>query len=614
MLASGAHVKIGDYEFRLALDQDQPYTYSLQPLSEEVTYWLMDDWSGGEGNTVYDPTDDTVYHTGLVNPRKPGQLTTPPTRANQADTSLSPAPETALTAIAGGSLIIVTEAVSSGSTHYYHTTGVTTNTTQLADTGWNTAIDSITAICTDGGNVYMFGYDAASTDYQCRYMDGAPVATSSLINLNSSNQVPIVGCGVLGDYLYYTNGNSIKYVKISDNAAAPATSPTVATTMGTGLSGLTYGTHYWAGMCDGDGALYAFRSSESYTKIWEITETSAPVEIWTMPLGFTAKDIKYQNGALLVLGDYGGESALWGFSTVSRQPMFLGFIGYGDGVQADVLGNGAGNEVLIMESSTASADGQSWIYDIGQDAFSQLDDFTWASGTIGSCGTFKGYRYAAAQNGTDMRLYYWTDDNTSDTTVDGRMESAAWDFDLPEEEKQLDGFHVLSDANGTKTVQVYYQDDEDGTWTSAGTATTGFHNYLQVSDASGTVNFRTLRVRVDPKTGATVYAVSARVQVNTYQEEWQLILDLTDEEVDRAGDRRRRDSQYKGWQLRDYLHTLATNKTVVTFLDGARYPAREGDDPDKYSTHTVTVTVPADIITKAGEGYMVARLKSVVTN
>jgi hypothetical protein len=187
-------------------------------------------------------------------------------------------------------------------------------------------------------------------------------------------------------------------------------------------------------------------------------------------------------------------------------------------------------------------------------------------------------------------------------------------MDLPEDEKQLDGFHVLSNANSTRTVDVYYQDNEDGVWTSAGTATTGFHNYLAVSNASSTVKFRTLRFRVDPKVGAEVYSVSCRYRVNSYEETWELLLDLSDEEVDQTRGRRRRSHQDKGWQLRDYIRDIADNKAVVTFLDGAKYPQGEGDDPDKYSTHTVVVDIPSDQLVRPGEGTMSVRLRSVTPN
>ncbi len=43
----------------------------------------------------------------------------------------------------------------------------------------------------------------------------------------------------------------------------------------------------------------------------------------------------------------------------------------------------------------------------------------------------------------------------------------------------------------------------------------------------------------------------------------------------------------KGWELRDYLISLATTKNTVTFLDGARYPGN-----NDYSTHYVIVEFP----------------------
>jgi hypothetical protein len=318
---------------------------------------------------------------------------------------------------------------------------------------------------------------------------------------------------------------------------------------------------------------------------------------------------------LVVTGEYLNNAAAYGMSTVTRQPYFLGFIRYGETLNARIIGAGYGTEVVIAERDASSTGGKVFVYDVGQDVLSQLDGLSHTSGKCHSVGSFLDKRIAVVEDGVDLNVYYWETDDTPSTTVNGRMESSVWTFDLPEDEKQLDGFHVLSDANGTKQVTVYYQDNEDGTWTSAGTAATGFHNYLQVSTNSATVKFRSLRVRVDPIAGAKVFAVSARVRPNTYEESWELLLDLSDEQVDEPRSRRRRSDQDRGWQLRDYIRDIADDKTVVAFLDGARYPAGDGDDPDKYSTHSsVVVDIPVDRLQRAGEGQMLVRLRSVGTN
>jgi len=612
MLASGNHVKIGTKEFRLAFDNESAYSYFLMPTGEDTQFWLFDDWCGGEGNDAFDPTDPTVYDQGNTNPRIPGFLTSPPTRATaNTGTDLSPVPDVALTAIAGGRLYFFGETVTTDANSAWFTTNTTTFT-ELALT-WNSGnlIDRITAVCSDGMNIYVSAQDNATGGYQIIRIGGASGTQTTIRNYGvPTSTYPILGMGVLGNYLYYYNGHKFKYRKI--DGAAGANDRTVIT--GPDLAGLTWKTDYWGGAVNGDGSVFYFLSTEGRTTVYETSGTdSATTEIWTLPNGFTGKAITFQSGAVIIVGEYQNNAAAYGMSKISRQPIFLGFVRLGTDISLEVAGAGFGTEVIMAERDISSG-GKVFVYDVGYDAFSELDEITLAAGEIHSAGTFLDKRFVAAENGGKLYIYTWEADDTPSTTVDGRMESGVWDMDLPEDQKQLDGFHVLSDANSTKQVKVYYQDDEDGVWTLAGTATTGFHNYLQVSSASSTATFRTLRVRVDCIAGAKCYGVSTRFRVNTYEEEWQMLLDLTDDKVDNASAGRSRTNPDRGWQLRDYIRDISDNKAVVTFLDGAKYPQGDGDDPDKYSTHTVIVDIPVDRLMKPGEGPMLVRLKSVAVN
>ena len=613
MLSSGNHVKIGTKEFRLAFDNEAAYTYSLTPTGDQVQFWLLDDWSGGEGNDAFDNTDPTVYDQGNVNPRIPGSLTTPPTRTTFSSGNLSPVPDRAYAVPAAGRLYVIGEKITTDANSLWYTTNMT-SFTELALNAWNSAnvLDRVTAVCTDGVDLYLAGYDDGLGGSQIIKVEGLSGTDSVVATVAAATGAqPIIGMGISGDYLYYCNGVKIWYRKLSSGAG---TGPEkVALNLGRLLVGQTYGTNYWGGAVTGDQSIYYLLSTEGSTIVYETTSEGATYRMWTLPDGFTGKGITYQAGAVIVVGEYLNNAAAYGMSTVSRQPTFLGFVRLGTDISLEVAGSGFGTEVIMSEKDVGSG-GKVFIYDIGYDAFSELDEFTHASGEIWSAGVFQDKRYVAVEDGNDLNLYCWETDDTPSTTVNGRMESGVWDMDLPEDEKQLDGIHVLSDANSTKTVQVYYQDNEDGTWTSAGTATTGFHNYLAVSDASSTVKFRTLRIRVDPKAGAKVFGVSVRWRVNTYEETWEMLLDLTDDKVDNTSAGRSRTNPNRGWQLRDYIRDISDDKAVVTFLDGAKYPQGDGDDPDKYSTHTVIADIPVDRLTKPGEGPMLVRLRSVSAN
>jgi hypothetical protein len=165
------------------------------------------------------------------------------------------------------------------------------------------------------------------------------------------------------------------------------------------------------------------------------------------------------------------------------------------------------------------------------------------------------------------------------------------------EQKILCGFHVTQDpgiAAGTGTV--YYQDDEDGTWTSAGTWAAGSkHTYIDVS--SSNVKFRTLRVRVDGASGSRLLSLTARTYLTTQQRAWQMKLKLKNE---RQGDRPTKRSK-PAHALRTNLHALASDGGAVTFLNGFRFP-HKGGSADGYTTHTVIVESVEDRIDSGAEG------------
>jgi hypothetical protein len=611
MLAGGQHVKIGDQEFRLATDFQRPYEYSQRFLSSKVDFWLWDDWVGGEGNDAYDPFDPVVYHQGLANGRARGKLTTPPTRALATTDTLSPVPNIAFAPVAGGKLYAIGEQVSGGSTSYWHTTNLS-SFTELSDNGWNSAIDEITAVATDGDNIYVVGWNTGDGNYQIRTIAGNGATVSGQRSYANGNSARIIGAATLGDFLYVWNGNKLRERNISDGTSASEN--TVFSRGGTPAG--TYDSDFWGGMVSGENSLFFFVGIEGQTTVYEYSWTGGAAPIWDMQEGFTGKDIVYSNGALLVLGEYQGKSCLWGMSTISRQPIFVGFVREDEDLDLRVLGSGFGTEVLM-----GSRDGepfQLFTYSLEQDAISQIDEVTLSGGQCWALGSYKGKRVAALEEGNDLNLFTWTPDDDPSITVDGRMESGVWDMDLPEEEKQLDGIHILADLTANDTdgsVEVFYQDDEDGTWTSAGSATTAddFHKYLQVSNSSATVKFRTLRVRIDPKDGAEVFAVSVRYRINTYEEEWVMLLDMRDE-VEQSRGRRPRSSNTPGWQKRAYLRDIADNKAVVTLLDGFPYPEKRGADPNKSNSHSVNVEILSDTIDAQGEGTMLVRMKSVDTN
>ena len=616
MLASGAHIDLDGTTFQIAFAEERAYAYTLENKETQPVFWLMNDWSGGEGNDVFDPEDPTVYHKGLVNSRRPGILTSPPTRAVLTTASLSPAPNIGLSAVAKGRLYLIGEQVTSGETSYWYTTDYA-SFVEVEDDGWDTDIETITAVCTDGEGVYIAGYDSATNGFAIRRLNST-FSQQDIRILNSGDDEAIgriIGMGVINDTLFYWTGARLfrRAIHVEGGADSGADEFQVRK-IGPIAFTMTYGTDYWGGLVNAEGSLYFFVSTEGRTILYQTTRAGVTNEIWYMQGGFTGKSIGYQSGAVLIAGEYLGQAAVYAMGTVSRQQMFLGYLRYGETLSPEIVGNGFGSEVIIAEKDVGSG-GKLFVYDVGLDAFSELDEITHTSGELWSVGTFKNRRYAVVEDGTDLNLYSWTADSSPSTAVDGVMESGVYDFDTPEDEKQLDGFHVLSDADGDKDFNIEYQLDEDGVWLEA-TAEVGneFHEYQQLTTASATVKFRALRLRVTAINGCTVYSVSTRARINTYIETWEILIDLTDETVEDQPSRRRRDRSDRGYQQRDRIRQLATTKDAVLFKDGARYPASDRDNPDQYSQHLVNVDIPIDTLDRPGEGFMLVRLTSVDVN
>jgi hypothetical protein len=214
-------------------------------------------------------------------------------------------------------------------------------------------------------------------------------------------------------------------------------------------------------------------------------------------------------------------------------------------------------------------------------------------------------RLAAYFASTTVKADSWISD---DSTPAGAWTwySGAHDLGYPMDQKVLCGFHVTQDpgiAAGTGTV--YYQDDEDGTWTTAGTwSAASKHTYIDVS--ADNVKFRTLRVKIVGASGSRMLSCTARTYITTQQRAWQMKLKLKNE---RQGDRPS-SRMAPAHVLRTNLHALAADGGAITFLNGFRFP-HKGGASDGYTSHTVLVESVEDHIASDAEGTATVVLRAV---
>lgn len=267
--------------------------------------------------------------------------------------------------------------------------------------------------------------------------------------------------------------------------------------------------------------------------------------------------------------------------------------------------------------------------------------FTMNSDRVGDMVTFGKYRcvliYDPSQsvgtNGNYRMLYYSDDEKwnreSSSTTNDYQagLDSGDWDFRLPFERKALMGFDVSYEPLTTgQEIEVSYKTDQ-GSWVVAGTVTSASadaskgRTYIQVSgtdDASGevdpptgTVKFFSTRVKVilrGKRVSSTdhqppvLLGLAAEAQLVTYDYVFELAIHLkNDTQGTRPNNR-----EVVGWRLREWIWSIISDKSVVTFLDGYAY------GPEiRNNAYRVTIENPQDVIKRNGEGTMRVTLRTI---
>jgi len=244
-----------------------------------------------------------------------------------------------------------------------------------------------------------------------------------------------------------------------------------------------------------------------------------------------------------------------------------------------------------------------------------------------------GATYDPLSDGTTTSLQVFSYDDLvienrdSSQSITGTLETAQWDMGLPMEQKALIGFRVTYEITDAATasgliansrIKVEYSLD-GAAYATAATITSatspvgakGDH-FVQLSDGTTTYKFNRLKVRLTLDNNATagvappvLLGVTVEAQPIAYARIWDLAVQVEDEEQNLRPASRAE----AGSQIHADLVALATNKDLVTFLDGAW-----SDQPAIYDTHTVIVESPRSVLGDSiGNGTMALRLRSVLT-
>jgi hypothetical protein len=652
MLASGAHVKIGNYEFLLDEGIPEHYTHRLEAILPQLTpiagegspqrydpqygriFWSWTDWSGGEGNRIYYPEEPTKYdYSNTLNPRIRGQLTTRPARSRTTLNvpRLKKRPQMAV----GDKALWI-----GASEKLWYTDDGGASWTSKASGLVGSGLD-ITAMVGDDRYLY---YTAWSTVDDTRVVKRVSRSGSQEdVEESVTDRAAFTGMAIMNGRLYLWTGRKLFEWDIFESM--PLDPDKKRKVFDTGVdpdSANPFSSSWWADCVSAENSVFFFYSSDAVSNLYEfkaaagLSGVARPV--WRAPYGFTIKAIAYQNGVVYCTGhwsgdeNYAGHGAIYAYPLDTRRPVFVGWFRKQQNVnlQMQEITPSYGSQVMVAAANT----GRIFIYDHDLDSITMFDDLDSgrtpdnnSDGTVfasmvqrvGSMATFGRWRFATiyqpdAPGSGNIQVLRWATDEEGDrengASISGELTSGSWDFDIPLEKKTLIGFHVLFEPlTAGQQIQIGYSID-GGSFVSAGTITPATPGasagkvFLQVSSDTSTVQFYrlTLRIKLTGGPGPILKAVTTEARIIAHDESWTLLLRVKDEQ----NSTRPTNRAAQGPTIRDWLLDAANARIIVPFQDGYRYKL-----PGTYSQHQVIIEEVSDVIQRQGEGIMRVTLRRV---
>ncbi len=600
-----------------------------QNLDPELLLWTYDDWSGGEGNLVYDPSRPFVYDYGTINPRNAGYVTSAPERTNSnISTSVSPA-----------KVFLVNSA---GALWALGGTGATAFAKYTTDgENWTPATITVTtgytiAACAAGGNyIYFWASDQPPGTYGASESWRISATTNDAFTDPAGFSLAPIGMAYQGPFLFGWNGVRMGIYDTTQDLPVGGSE-----VFSSGLQ--DFPSTFYGGMSAGDNAVYLFYSATGTdASVWSFQggPSGFASPIWGGPggglNGFTARCMTFSAGVLYLAGTYGGRAQLRGLDMQTNIPIDIGY--FRKDLNTDMtpvsLTQGHGSTVLI-----GMAEGYVFVYDPEADGLSELDERTNFT-ALQALSTYKNHRVAVWRDSGDttVRASSWgLDDSTRDETSNPYyFVTPVWDFDLPMEASKLaiDCHVITSELTNDVTCKVEYQTEEDGTWVDIGTKHNGTHHVYTASSEStyvtadggmtnvttnNSVIFTQIRFRVTIKGGPKVYRFTARAFDTGYVETWQFTLALDDDNPGGGTSA----FMARAYQKRDWLWEQKQAHAILPFLDGMRYPElspTNSGNPRAYSSHSVVIEDLEDIYENveqkaSGEGIMRITLRTLTAN
>lgn len=620
------HVKLGSYKYRLATNSDdQHYSARLVPLNisnaqvvqssdpkydlrPDTAVWEMTDWSGGEGTKKFDNETGNEYDLSY-----------------NIDALHTPGSIRLANAVEAAGINRTGTLVKASDKLFHFSSSddtIGTYSGNLANTTWDEQ-DAGTISDSDyfgvrgdgdGKHIYMpigslndiyryephatYTNDMADTD---KWVDADSQAVFDRPLVKIGNKIFVV----------HLDGTKISVVEYS-TTATPTVSPTEIFVAYEG--NLDAGSNQGI-VCRGDNELFVcVRTKAGESILYRITPASAlgeafGTEVGRFP-GFSVDCIWYASGVLLLAGTstttgvdkrtiyYVKGTELGSFGLIRQDATFTDakLITSTDASRMD-------RTFFLAPTGSASNYWTLFTIDLLTGAIFGGPEFS-AVRDPNSVVDFLGRTFVSENKGSASTQTYRT---ASTYATSGELITAVHDFDIGEE-KTLMSIRLSTEPLPANTaVQVYYQDDQDGTWTSAGTYDTdsGTGTTFKISTDSSSVKFKNLQLKIklttsDATTTPVVRSVQVRCTPTEYVREWDMLLDISDEDAQAQG------RAFTGAQLIDYIKAEATNENIIQFNNGYETPSA-----GSYDEHDVMIREYNINLTSAGQGVANIKVREV---
>ena len=593
-------------------------------LNVDSVVWEYTDWSGGEGLKKWSSENSNQYDLSY----KVDALSVPGSLRLSKDVQTAGVNKTGTLVKAANKLFHFSSADDNVATFSGDVSGTTWDDKDVVGPGdtdyWGTRGDG------DGKYIFMPLVGGDGDVYRIAppetYSDAFPTP-SKWVDEDNTNVVdrPLVKIG--GSlYTIHLTGDQLIVMEYSANPnATPSVTGTAVFTAHEGNRDSAASVTHTSGggnqgiVAKGDNELFiCIRGKEGESILYRVVPGSAlqetfGVEVARIP-GFTVDCIWYASSVLLLAGSSNTSGAT---ERVIYYVKGTEFGSFGLLRQDETFEEGS----LIVSTDASRMDRTFFLAPTGSTSNSGTN--TWTLFTIdlltgaifggpefpnlvdpNSLIDFKGHAFISENKGASSTQTYRT---KSTYAASGSLITAVHDFDIADNKTlQAITIHTEPLPSGT-SVQVHYQINQSGTWVDAGTEDTdnATSKTFTVSTDSSSVKFSNLQLKVTLATSTAsntpvVRAVQVRAIPSEYVKEWDLLIDVNDEDAQAQG------QSLTGATLIDNIKSSAATENVLQFDNGY-----ESSSAGTYDAHDVIIRQYQLQLDTPGQGSALVRVREI---